>query len=210
MMQTAELTKIELEGIQEIGNIGAGQAAQTLSEEVDQPVDIGVPEADIITLPDTVTDTPSLFDEFMGSHLVGVYVPTTGLAGGAFISFTRDDCLHFMSAVMDEDVDGIGDDEKQQLTRIGESLVEAYLRSAESLLSVSIGHEPGRTVSMPADTLTAHIASTVYPETDSDPDVLAVKTRFSIEDVADGYILLMLQANETGALVDAIHETLGS
>ncbi len=209
-MGTSQLTRLEREGIQELGNIGAGQAASYLSEILDRPVDINIPEVDVVPLPQSVTETPDLFDDLQGSHIVGVYVPTTGLPGGALLSFTQEDCRQFLSAVLDSDVAQIRDQEEERLTEIGEQLADAYLDAVTQFLPVSVDHEAGRTITMPEGTMVAHIASTIYPQNDNDgtPDVLVVKSTLSIGDIAEGHMLLLLRMAKTDRLINALHERL--
>ena len=54
MEQNGSLSKIQMDALQEIGNIGMGHAATSLAEMLDSRIDMGVPHADFISLEEVI------------------------------------------------------------------------------------------------------------------------------------------------------------
>jgi chemotaxis protein CheC len=49
-MTTLHLSSVQIEAMKEVANIGAGHAATALSEMLNEPIHIGIPSAEILTL----------------------------------------------------------------------------------------------------------------------------------------------------------------
>ena len=107
-MDYSELTTMQLDVLQEVGNIGAGNAATALSELLNEKVDMSVPAVNIIPFDDIFS---SIDVEVV---VIGVVVRVLGdIPGNILFTLEKDVALRIISGLVGE--------EQQQITELGNS-----------------------------------------------------------------------------------------
>lgn len=207
----SQLSDMEQEGMQTIGNIGTGQASKYLSDVVGSRIYTSVPEVDIIEIPENIAEVPDIFEENSGRSIAGILMPTTGIEGSIMVTFSKEDSLEFLNLVTGGDHDRIDEAGKKELKEIGERIADIYLETLKKFLQIETGHGHSRLVMMPFGTLLAHVASLIVPDDEENngtenPQALVIKTDFSIQDKVNGDIALILEVDETEKILEALHK----
>lgn len=126
----AMLEPIQLDALREIGNIGAGNAATSLSTMVGHPVGMTVPSVRAIPL----DEVPAAVAGSDDAVVVAIYLRVMGDADGHIMFVMRvddaKDIAESMLAGMDPgepDAFGLGEMERSALGEVGNILTSAYL-----------------------------------------------------------------------------------
>lgn len=207
MTDISQLTSLQKDGLREIGNIGTGKAASYLSERLDREVMIDVPHVDITSLPDSVQDVPDLLEEQNDTKHIGALCPTDTVNGGFLLSFPREDHVRFLHLLEDADITGGASDRENFLT-ISQQIADYYLDAVDQLLSVDVHCGPPRLMYLPQRTMLIQTAVSIYNEMAQQelPDVLVIKTGFTVTDQVQGSMLLLVQVSDTGELLSALEQ----
>lgn len=97
-MDYSELTTMQLDVLQEVGNIGAGNAATALSELLNEKVDMSVPAVNIIPFDDIFS---SIDVEVV---VIGVIVRVLGdIPGNILFTLEKDVALKIISGLIGEE-----------------------------------------------------------------------------------------------------------
>ena len=195
-MTEKELNDRQLDELQELGNVGAGQASQYISDIVDKRVDIGVPGVKIVDFEDNAAEEISdLLDVPPNDQLMSVLTPTSNPGGGIIFCFTQDNYMSFLQMTPED----VGND----FVDLSEKVAEKYLDGAGMLLSKDIEHESSRLVSMPLNTLLIQIESSIVGNSDT-TSALVINCNFSIEDETEGELTLFLEVDDVDSVIEAL------
>jgi chemotaxis protein CheC len=124
-----DLNALELDALREVGNIGAGRAATSLSEMTGRPIGMQVPAVKLLPL-DAVADEVGGPDALV----VAVHLRVAGDAEGHILFVMPPETGHTLVEPMlmgmdpgERDAAGFGDMERSALQEVGNILTSAYL-----------------------------------------------------------------------------------
>jgi chemotaxis protein CheC len=80
MEDVTTLTKIQLDALREVGNIGSGNAASALAQFLNRKIDMAVPSATILDF----KDIPALLGG-PATHVMGIFLKVLGEISGRFL-----------------------------------------------------------------------------------------------------------------------------
>lgn len=135
-MDPRSLTAIQRDALGEVGSIGAGHAATALSQMLGMPVDIDVPDLQVLSLPEvpTVLGGPENLVGAVYSRLLG------DLGGGLLFILERDAFLHLADLLRSRapgTSKSLGAAEEATVTHAASVLLSAYLAAVARLTELS-------------------------------------------------------------------------
>lgn len=132
-----QLNEIHIDVLKEIGNIGAGNAATSLSEMLNLPVDMSVPKVRILNIQDAGT-------ELGGPEkvMVGILAKFEGDIEGIMMFIIEEkfvgDIIETLMGVQVSFVNGLSDMELSAVSEIGNILTASYINAISSLTGLYI------------------------------------------------------------------------
>lgn len=196
-----DLKELQLDALKEVGNIGAGNAATSLSQMLDKKIEMTVPNASVLCL----NDVP----EIVGGAealVVGVYLTVQGDAPGHIMfiiplksTYSLVDMIMGLSPGTTVE---LGEMEWSAIAEIGNILSSSYLGALTSMSGLSLRPSPPST----AMDMAGAILSVVLIELSKVGDVaLVIETVFiNRPDNITGYFFLIPDPGSLGALLKAI------
>ena len=169
-MDYSELSSVQLDVLQEVGNIGAGNAATALSELLNEKVDMTVPAVKIVP-----------FDGIFSSVdvekvVIGVIVRVLGdIPGNILFTLEKEVALNIISTLLGKEQQEITEIGSSALCEIGNIISSSFMNAIAKLTNLEV--KP----SVPAVTLDmmAAILSTTFIESGQfDEYVLDLETNF--------------------------------
>ena len=128
---------MQLDVLQEIGNIGAGNATTALSQMINSKVDMKVPKVELLEfkdLPDLVGGAESL--------VVGILLTLGGDLDGMIMFVLEQSCAHHLVNILLgkqlDDFNAFTDMDLSALNEIGNIIAGAYLSSLSTLTGLCI------------------------------------------------------------------------
>jgi len=175
------LDALQLDALREVGNIGAGTAAASLSQMTGQPVAMGVPRVSVVP----IEEVPAA----VGGEertVVAVYLQVVGDAPGHIIFIMESDSARDVCGVLlggmpagEPGPHGFSEMELSALQEIGNIMTGSYLRALSDLTGLHLEPTPPALgVDMAAALLSAVVAE-VAQSTDL---ALLIETAFAEED----------------------------
>lgn len=136
-MKPEHLSALQIDALRELGSIGAGHAATALSQLLDHPVEITVPEVKLVP----VSDVPMLFGG--PETLVGaVYTRLLGdISGGMLFIAPRDAMLTLVDLLRSREpgtTKSMNAEEEALATHTGSILISAYLSAIARMADLSL------------------------------------------------------------------------
>ncbi len=136
-MRLDSLTPLQLDALREIGGIGAGHAATALSQLVDRPVNLKVPEIEVIHLADVprALGGPELLVLAVYSRLLG------DLSGGMLFVARREAALALVDLLHGHETPqtvSIGHEEEALLRHAASILISAYLAAIARMADLDV------------------------------------------------------------------------
>ncbi len=132
-----ELNEIHIDVLKEIGNIGAGNAATSLSQMLSKRIDMNVPEVSLLN-----------YDDIIGSIggaenvVVGILVGFAGEIDGIILFLLKKEFVHLiLNSLMGTELhsfEDISEMEMSALSEIGNIMVSSYVNSISSLTNMKI------------------------------------------------------------------------
>lgn len=194
------LSKIQLDAIKEICNIGAGNAVTALSKLTDSRIAMGVPEISILPFGKVA--------EILGgeeAYVVGIYLRISGSApGGILFVLPIDDAKHLLKILLKKENvhDSINDFESSALMEVGNILTGSFVNALGMLTSLSF------LSSVPAfcaDMAGALVGSVLYDLGKVGDHVLFIKTSFIVEsNQIIGYLFFLPEAESLNIILNAL------
>jgi chemotaxis protein CheC len=169
-MDYSELSPIQLDVLQEVGNIGAGNAATSLSQLLNEKVDMTVPSVNIVPFDD-------IFSKIgVEEVVIGVIVRVLGdTPGNILFTLEKEVALNIISSLLGEEQDQITEIGSSALCEIGNIISSSYMNAIAKLTNLVL------MPSVPAVTLDmmGAILSTTFIESGQfDEYVLDLETQF--------------------------------
>ncbi|HBD64647.1 MAG TPA: chemotaxis protein CheC [Clostridiales bacterium] len=134
---TLELNEIHIDVLKEIGNIGAGNAATSLSQMLSKRIDMNVPEVSLLNYDDII-------DSIGGAEnvVVGILVGFEGEIDGIILFLLKKEFVHLiLNSLMGTELksfEDISEMEMSALSEIGNIMVSSYVNSISSLTNMKI------------------------------------------------------------------------
>ncbi len=169
-MDYSELSPIQLDVLQEVGNIGAGNAATSLSQLLNEKVDMTVPSVNIVPFDD-------IFSKIgVEEVVIGVIVRVLGdTPGNILFTLEKEVALKIISSLIGEEQEQITEIGSSALCEIGNIISSSYMNAIAKLTNLVL------MPSVPAVTLDmmGAILSTTFIESGQfDEYVLDLETQF--------------------------------
>lgn len=204
MVDVRELGSLQLDGLREVANIGAGHAATALSQLTNRRIMVGVPQVKVLRI-DEIADMIGTGEEVVA----GVAMQMLGDLTGRTVQIFPKDTAEKVAGILigRDDVkfpDGFGDLEQSALKEVGNILGGAYLNALSDFLGLLL------LMSVPglAMDLTAAVLKATFLEFQEDRDyVFVVETVFNMDEQEHdlhGHFLLVPDEASIDVLLRAI------
>ncbi len=132
-----ELTSLEIDTLREIGSIGTGNAATSLSEMLGKPIRITLPEVRIMGYNEAI--------EWIGGPeaiTAGVLVKISGQMNGLMLSVQSLEFVNLvLNSMLDEDIhdyNELKELEKSALIEIGNIMISTFINALTGLADISL------------------------------------------------------------------------
>ena len=132
-----QLSSLEIDTLREIGSIGTGNAATALSQMMNKPVRITLPEVRIMEYNEAI--------EWIGGPeevTAGVLVKMSGDIGGIMLSVQKLELVNVvLSAMLGESIDGydnLTELERSAMIEIGNIMISTFINALAGLADVNI------------------------------------------------------------------------
>lgn len=132
-----ELNENHIDILKEIGNIGAGNAATSLSQMLSKRIDMNVPEVSLL-------DYENVINSIGGAEnvVVGILVSFEGEIEGVILFLLKKEFVHMiLNSLLGTELQGfedISEMEMSALSEIGNIMVSSYVNSISSLTDMAI------------------------------------------------------------------------
>ncbi len=195
-----ELSDLQKEGLEEIGNIGSGQSTDFLSDIIKRKVEIAIPEMGVIPLSESTKELKEKF--YKKDPVFNVYVPITGLNGGISVILEKEDYIKLINLIEQQI------NEPYTLMELSEDIAKCYLEAVNNFLYKSLGFGDGKLFYMPIDSLLDYLSDNMITDEEKDSDALIINTEFHISDEISGKIVLLINIGHVSELTDALDRLL--
>jgi chemotaxis protein CheC len=201
MTDRKTLTEFQKDALQEVGNIGIGQATTSLSQMVNRKVGISIPDMKLLPL----IEVPALVKN--EAPVVGVILKLTGDAKGfLLLLLSKSTAKMLIKLIIGESDETKGFDEMEVsvLMELANIMGGTYISSLSNFLSITIGISTPSQAYDRSDTIIEQVLGLMSPDV---KDVLFLKTEFTInEEKIDGKILIFTDADSLKNMLDAINK----
>lgn len=169
-MTYQDLTPMQLDALREVGNIGTGNAATSLSQLVNNKIDMTVPAINIVPFDD-------IFSSIGGDEIVvGVIVRVLGdTPGNILFVFDKETALKLVETLTGQKEEYLSEMGNSVVQEIGNIVSSSYMNAIAKFTGLSI------TPSVPAvtyDMLGAILSTTFIESGQFDDYVLDIETMF--------------------------------
>lgn len=169
-MDFSELNAIQLDVLQEVGNIGAGNAATALSQLLNEKVDMTVPTVKIIPFDDIFTKIG------VEEVVIGVIVRVLGdIPGNILFTLEKEAALKIISKLTGEEQEVISELGNSALCEIGNIISSSFMNAIAKLTNLTL------MPSVPAvalDMMGAILSTTFIESGQFDEYILDLETQF--------------------------------
>lgn len=134
---TLELNDLHIDVLKEIGNIGAGNAATSLSQMLSKRIDMNVPEVSLLNYDDII-------ESIGGAEnvVVGILVSFDGDIDGVILFLLKKEFVHLiLNSLLGTELhsfEEISEMEMSALSEIGNIMVSSYVNSVSTLTNMKI------------------------------------------------------------------------
>ncbi|MGB7708673.1 MAG: chemotaxis protein CheC [Microcoleus sp.] len=199
-----KLTARQLDALQELVNIGIGQAAGILNDMIDSPIRLQIPYLQILSPTDV---QEQLEIHLNGEQIASVQLKFTGSFGGiAQLVFPTNSAATLVTMLTGEEIGSHDLDSVKigTLSEVGNIVINGVMGAISNVLQQRLNYSiPSYTEGTIATLLTSGGLST-------DTVVLLAQTRFIIEKLhIDGDIILIFNVSSFDTLLTAIDQLAG-
>ena len=196
-----QLNEMHIDILREIGNIGAGNAATSLSQMLMKKVDMAVPEVKLLDINEAI--------DIMGGAenvVLGILIRMSmDLEGMVMFLLKRDFVCLVVNSLLGTNIEkfeDIGEMELSALSEIGNIMIASYINSIASLTGMTID------ISVPALAIDMSGAILSVPAIEyanvSDKIVFIEEKFFADEDTVDSHILLVPSVESLNKLLQGL------
>ena len=195
-----ELNEMQFDALKEIGNIGSGHAASALSSMLDRPIDMNVPQINIL-------DYTEVVENLGGPEnvLAGILMSLTGDVSGMIMFLIHKPFVKILlSNLLGMDIEDNFDlDEMSQsaIKEVGNIIAASYVNAIAELTGLAIEISPpelcvdmvGSVLSLPA----------IYYANISDK-IIFIKDELDKEDAASSQIILIPDVDSLKKIMESL------
>lgn len=165
-------TDLQVDCLRELTNIGGGNAATSISQLIEKPVDMSVPTIDILNYEEVYSDIMA-----EDKVITSVIMEMSGDAEGVFIYMLEEDTIgKLLKMMLPSGTEMTEEIEESVLKELVNILVSSFLRSIGEFLHIELL----ATVPVLSVDMFGAILSSVYIETGQfDENLMIIKTEFS-------------------------------
>ncbi len=202
MLDVRDLEEIQLDGLREVANIGAGHAATALSQMTQRRIMVSVPDLDIVRL-EEVPDLLVKHDEIVAAVLLHILGDITGRA---LLILPRSSAVKLSAILLRRapgDTEEFGELEQSAIKEAGNILCAAYMNALSDFLGMML--LPSVPV-MAIDLCAAVLTSTCTNFGEEKDYVFSIKTEFTMADSesVEGHFILLPDADSLKAVLRSI------
>lgn len=132
-----DIKEIQIDVLKEVGNIGAGHAATSLSSMINKPIDMNVPNVKILPFSD-IEDHLGGEDEIV----VSIFLRVEGdVPGNLFFFMSIDSARHLLEHLLDKELkedEELSELEISALSEVGNILAGSYISSLADFTNLMI------------------------------------------------------------------------
>ena len=197
----SSLTKVQLDALREVANIGAGHAATALSQITEQRIMISVPELAVAAL-ESVPNQIAAPEEPVAAVLMKMEGDLTGLT---LLVFPQPLALRVASLMMRRPVTSLGKIEESAIKEAGNILSAAYLNALADFMKMTLLNSPPN---LAVDMSDAVLTSTYVASAQGASHVVCVETQFHLQEHGErlrGFFLLLPDPPSLRAMLKAVH-----
>ena len=196
------LTINQIDALQELVNIGVGQAAGVLNDMIGSPIRLHIPYVKLLSLPEL---QPELERRFNGDMLAVVRLKFRGaFTGSSELIFPKESASNLV-ALLTGEVPGTPDLDSVRigtLLEVGNIVLNGVMGSLSNSLIKHLDY------SLPTYCEGNYETLLSLKQLDASANVLLAHTRFIIEQLqVSGDIILIFKVGSLELLVEAIHQT---
>ncbi|HET7275665.1 MAG TPA: chemotaxis protein CheC [Longimicrobiaceae bacterium] len=202
MLDVRDLEEIQLDGLREVANIGAGHAATALSQMTQCRIMVNVPRLQIVPL-EEVPDLLVRHDEVVAAVLLHVL---GDLTGRALLIFPQSSAIRLAEILLHREAGSstdFGELEQSAITEAGNILCAAYMNALSDFLGMMLlPSVPTMVIDLCAAVLTTACAN--FGE--GRDYVFSIKTEFTMEDAepVEGHFILLPDADSLNVILRTI------
>lgn len=191
MVDVRELGDLQLDGLREVANIGAGHAATALSQLTNRRIMVGVPEVRVLRI-DEIAEMVGTGDEVVAGVAMQMLGDLTGRTVQIFPKDTAERLTGILTSRQDLEFPGdFGELEQSTLKEVGNILGGAYLNALSDFLGLLLlTSVPGLAMDV-----TAAVLKSTFLEFQEDREyVFLVETVFKMDEIEHelhGHFLLV-------------------
>lgn len=183
-----ELNKLQLDALKEIGTVGAGNAATSLSKMIGKRVDITVPNAQVAP----IEKVPSLVGGSEELITALIFEVNSNVNGVIMVLFSMEEAKKLSALLLSKppESDGILDEMGiSALKEVGNVLTGTYLNALAAITNLKITHSIPNYAS---DMLVSVLDGILIKLSLGAEDAIVVETEFGIEEkLVRGFILFI-------------------
>lgn len=203
MVDVRELGLLQLDGLREVANIGAGHAATALSQLTNRRIMVGVPTVRVLRI-EEIADMIGTGETVVAGVAMQMLGDLTGRTVQIFPKVTAEQVTASLIGRAVDFPEGFGELEQSALKEVGNILGGAYLNALSDFLGLLLlTSVPG--LAMDA---TAAVLKSSFLEFQEDRDyVFVVETVFNMDEIEDelhGHFLLVPDEASIDVLLRAI------
>ncbi len=196
------LSPIAQDALKEVMNIGAGNAANALSQMTDMTVDISTPRVELIPVEKVLGFTGDT-NEIMSVVLVQVLGDAPGVM---MMMFPKESALKISHLLMRKEHTMLNEMDHAALREVGNVLAGSCLSSLGNFLKMSFIQSVPNAVT---DMMGALVSSALAEVGKQSEKVLASEVLFNIKDLdVDGRMFFLFDPPSTQKIIDATHKYL--
>ena len=195
------LNDLQFDVLNEIGNIGAGNATTALAKMMNMKIDMNVPRVDLVPF----TNLPDIFGS-PEEVLAGILVQLDGDIKGMMMFLVKEKSAHnlvnsLMGGMIQSSGDGFSDMELSALGEIGNIIIGAYLSAMSNLTSLKISSSvPYISIDMAGALLS--VPAIEFGKLGD--KVLLIETQFGELDFVNGYFLMVPELESYDAILSSL------
>lgn len=199
-MEYGKFSELQMDVLREIGNIGSGNAATALSSMLQQPINISIPQVNMIKYNDLVQKLGG-----PETLIVGILLDVTGdLEGTIMFLMKKEFTAQIISTLLfkeEVEFEALTEMDLSVIQEIGNILSASYVNSIAGLTGLSINLSvPSLCVDMAGSIVS--FPAIKYGEIGD--DVLMIEGSFDDESILETKIMLILENNSLDVLMERL------
>jgi chemotaxis protein CheC len=205
MTEIKTLTEFQKDALKEVGNIGIGHATTSLSQMVNKPVWISLPDLKLIPL---IKVAVLVKNE---APVIGIILELTGdTKGFLLLLLSKKSAKYLINLVLGtvNETETFDEMEQSVLKELGNIMSGTYITSLSNFLGISIGLSPPLNIYDMADAIINQIVCMMSRDVE---DVLFINTEFTINtEKIEGKILIFTDSASLSKILDSINRISGN